>query len=74
MICFSLSQAAHGAAPPDQGRDERREVWQTVLRELRNPALDSEGRAACAALLEHLTDTVPAAERSRLFTALQALQ
>jgi len=34
--------------------DERREVLESVLGELQNPALDTEGRAACAALLTHL--------------------
>jgi len=34
--------------------DERREVVETVLAELRNPALDADGRAACAELLDHL--------------------
>jgi len=34
--------------------DERREVVETVLGELRNPALDADGRVACAELLDHL--------------------
>ena len=34
--------------------DERREVVECVLGELRNPALDADGRAACTDLLNHL--------------------
>jgi hypothetical protein len=34
--------------------DERREVVEIVLGELRNPSLDADGRAACAALLTHV--------------------
>jgi hypothetical protein len=34
--------------------DERREVMTGVIEELRNPALDADGLAACIDLLEHL--------------------
>ncbi len=34
--------------------EERREVVESVLDELRNPALDADARAACADLLKHL--------------------
>lgn len=34
--------------------DERRELVEAVLGELGNPALDADGRAACADLLNHL--------------------
>ena len=37
------------------GDDERREVVETVLEELRDAALDTDGRAACADLLSHLS-------------------
>jgi hypothetical protein len=39
---------------PTTRDDERREVVESVLEELQNPALDAEGRAACAELLDHL--------------------
>lgn len=34
--------------------EERREVVESVLGELRNPTLDADARAACADLLKHL--------------------
>jgi len=34
--------------------DERREVWQSVLDELTDPALDPHRRAVCGELLRHL--------------------
>jgi hypothetical protein len=36
--------------------DECRGVMESVLGELGNPALDADGGAACAYLLNHLTD------------------